>query len=444
MQHLNRLLIYAVIQGELPGGLIARIAVRHMLDGCLECRREWELAKASLDQRIQPTTSHVVASLLGHHARTESSLRAAARRDFNALMRLPEKDRAERIGRARKRFQGPHLIQLLLETSHEVITRSPGEALHLAKLAETVATRASTSEMDLDLYVLALAQVGNASRAAGRFNDADDAFLVARKIIVNEGVEDPALLARVDDLESSLRRDQRRLDDAEVLLARALLLYGMLEPAPVTDKARILIKMGNLYQLKGSLIEAVEVTEIALRALAESKEQEPKLYFAAMYNLALFCVDLGNVERASKILTAHQQIIEGTQEPLYLARVTGLRGKIAAVQGDVTAAEEAFLQTRDAFLDHGDAYVYDAAIVSLDLALLYAKQRRAAELRDTVESMVSIFRANELHQEALAAVLLLQDSLKTANLESLIRDVLAYMRQAQQNPTLRYQPRRRR
>jgi tetratricopeptide (TPR) repeat protein len=442
MQHLSRLLIYAVIQGELPGGLIARIAVDHMLNGCLECRREWELAKASLKERSQVTPPHVVSSLLERHVKAESALRAAARRDFNALMRLPEEDRAERIVRARQRFRGPHLIQLLLEASHEVINCSPGEALHLAKLAEAVATRVSTSEMDLDLHVLALAQVGNASRAAGRFNDADDAFLRVRKLIVNEGVEDPALLARVDDLESSLRRDQRRLDDAEVLLARALLLYGMVEPAPVADKARILVNMGHLYQLKGSLTEAVDMTEFALRILAESSEQDPKLYFAAMYNLAWCYVDLGDVERASKILTAHQQIIEGIQEPLYLVRVTGLRGKIAAVLGDAAAAEKAFLRTRNAFLAHGDAYAYDAAIVSLDLALLYAGQRRTAELHDIVKAMVSIFEANELYQEALAAVLLLQDSLKAANLESLIRDLLAYMRQAQQNPALRYQPRR--
>lgn len=435
MQHINRLLIYAVLNGDLPGGLVAKIALDHMLSSCNECRREYELAQAAL--RIRPTPSSVVTSLLAKHVQNERRLSAAAERDFKALLRLPEAERRGRIYRARHRFRGAFLIQLLLEKSHDVITTSPYEALHWAQLGQLVAVLAPTDSTDLPLYVLVLAQIGNASRAAGQFNEADESFRTARKTIVNHGIEDPLLLARVDDLESSLRRDQRRLGQSEELLARALFLYG-LGNAPLTDKARILVKLGQLYQLQGMLIEAAEVTETALRFIAEAKGQDHKLYFAAMYNLAVFYADMGRADEASKILT----VIEGTQEALYLVRITGLRGKIAAVLGDFNAAEKALLETRDSFIASGEAYAYDAAIVSLDLALLYARQRRTAELHSTVASMVSIFEANELHREALAAVLLTQDSLKTAASEGLLRDLLSYMLHAQQCPPLRYQPKR--
>ena len=53
---------------------------------------------------------------------------------------------------------------------------------------------------------------------------------------------------------------------------------------------------------------------------------------------------------------------------------------------------------------------YDAAMVSLDLALLYLQDGRTGEVRRVAEEMVTIFSAQDIHREATAALLLFQDA----------------------------------
>ena len=47
---------------------------------------------------------------------------------------------------------------------------------------------------------------------------------------------------------------------------------------------------------------------------------------------------------------------------------------------------------------------YDTALVSLDLASLYAEQGRMAELKRIAEEMVPFFSSRQIHREALAAL----------------------------------------
>ena len=54
-------------------------------------------------------------------------------------------------------------------------------------------------------------------------------------------------------------------------------------------------------------------------------------------------------------------------------------------------------------LGHATA-AYDAAIVSMDLALLYLRQRRTAELKTLAKEMLPIFRSQDVHREAVAAL----------------------------------------
>lgn len=439
MQHLNRLLLLAIVRGELPAGLATSIAIEHVLAFCPECRREIQLAQRELVASMPSAEPQVISTVLGRHVEGQRAQAAKAQHDLAVLLKLPKEKRKERIERARSRFLGPHFAQLLLDKSQESIASSPDDAVHYAKLALVVVMRVFNAQRDGELHVQVLAHVGNALRAAGRFAEADTYFSAVRQVIVNRGLsENPALLARVDDLEGSLRIDQRRLEKAEELLARSLILYGMAD-APIPDRVRVLVNLGVVYQLQGNLAEAIDITTAALDSIAKV-HGELKLSFAALYNLATFQVDLGSHQAAMRTLNDNRDIIESITEPLYLIRLIGLRGKISAARGDLAVAEEALLKTRDGFLAYGDAFAYDAAIVSLDLALLYAKQGRSADLHSTVASMIPIFQTNELHREALAAVLLLQDAVERERVPlALLHELTAYMRGAQRNPSLKFE-----
>ena len=70
----------------------------------------------------------------------------------------------------------------------------------------------------------------------------------------------------------------------------------------------------------------------------------------------------------------------------------------------------AFVQMRDGFLQEGLGY--DAVIVSMDLALLYLRQGRTAELKTLAREMLPIFRSQDVHREAVAALVLFQEAIR--------------------------------
>jgi hypothetical protein len=104
-------------------------------------------------------------------------------------------------------------------------------------------------------------------------------------------------------------------------------------------------------------------------------------------------------------------------------RFQWLEGKIALVQDRMEEAETALTEVKNYFVSHGIAY--DAALVSLDLALVYLRQVRTSELKVLSSEMVAVFRALGIQREALAALAFFNKALeveKTATL-SLLKEL---------------------
>ncbi len=93
-------------------------------------------------------------------------------------------------------------------------------------------------------------------------------------------------------------------------------------------------------------------------------------------------------------------------QPLDLVRLSWARANIAFGLGDLRAAEEIFDQVRQEFAARGMAY--DAAVVCLDLSLLYHQEGRTAELKQLTGELVTIFEGQEIHREAIGAFYLFQ------------------------------------
>jgi len=124
-------------------------------------------------------------------------------------------------------------------------------------------------------------------------------------------------------------------------------------------------------------------------------------------------------------------------EPWTQLRLAWLQGKIAAGLGEAREAERLFRETRDGFLGQGIGY--DAAMVSLDLTLLYLQEGRTAEVRRLAEEMVAAFETQEVHREALAALRLFQDAARSEEVtDSLVRDLATFLASARNNPELRF------
>ena len=82
---------------------------------------------------------------------------------------------------------------------------------------------------------------------------------------------------------------------------------------------------------------------------------------------------------------------------------------------------------------------YDAAMVSLDLAVLYLRQGRTDEVRRLAEEMLPIFQAQDVHREAFAALVLFQEAARhdQMTLDRAI-EILTYLREARTDPERRF------
>jgi len=342
-------------------------------------------------------------------------------------------ERYRRIERARHRFRSPILVKLLLDESRRRIPNQAAEALSLAELARRALNRIPQTPRYYELYSLATAHMANACRVANDRRRADELFDVVRQVIAEHGVTDPEVVARVDDLLGSLRKDQRRFPEAERLLRRAAMQYSLVRASD--DAARVFIKLGDLYQTLGSLALAIEATRGALTLLGPHADLN--LRIAGHYNLALQLVQAERFREAADLLEADQELYRQVPEPWLQLRLVWLRGDIAAGRGELAAAEKSYVATRDGFVALGNGY--DAAIVSLDLAVLYLRHGRTADVRRVAEEMLPIFAAQDVHREALAALALFQEAARRDQLtEEKTLEVVGFLRDARSNPELRF------
>src|SRR5262249_17804702 len=146
--------------------------------------------------------------------------------------------------------------------------------------------------------------MANACRAAGDLRRAAEHFGHARYVITHEGVTDPEILARVDELEGTLRKNQGLFDEAEELLARAALLYQL--AGLKTEGIRVAVKLAGVFFFRGDVARAIETVRPALRRLR--RIDDPRLYMCARYNLARYLTEAGEYREASDIIATEADL----------------------------------------------------------------------------------------------------------------------------------------
>ena len=436
-EHLSRDLFRAIAARKLKPSALVDLGFAHLLELCPTCRREFEAwqeehgtdGKTLEYSRVFTAAVVKLEGDLTHFAREE---RAAAR-DLERLIELPREERKAAVDRARTHFRGPHLARLLLKESQAQVTLNTQEAYHLAELARDVLNRSPASRMGYDLLALSAGHMANARRAAGALREADSHFAFVRFLMNREPVADIETLARIDELEGSLRKDQRRLAEAEELLRRAAKMYRTTRNP--TAEGRALVNLGLVLSDKGDPGRAIKTTETALEKLAARRDS--RLYLCARYNLAYFEFLSGAPDRAEEILETDAPLYAGHQEPSIALRKLWLEGNIAEARGETETAEEHYLRTREGFLAEGIGY--DAAMVSMDLTLLYLASGRTSEVRRLAEEMYPIFEAEDVHREALAALMLFQEAARQEELTAAaVREVARYLRDARNDPEYRF------
>ncbi len=326
------------------------------------------------------------------------------------------------------------LAERLCEQSVRAAAHRADEAMELARLGLRAAELAPGGEVWRSrLLGWAWAFVANARRVQGDLPGAEEGFRQSDRLWETGAAADPGLLdgTRPLDLKASLRRYQGRFDEALTLLEQALKANGSNEA-----RGRLLIKKANTLELMGDSERAVAELRQAEPLLAGS--QNTRLSWLARYTLAVNLWQLGrNAEAEALLPEVRKRAVEAGNE-LDLIRTLWVEGGVAAGLGRREQALSALEQARRYFNTRQIAY--DAALASLELAVLYLEEGRTAKVKGLAEEMYWIFKAQGVHQEALAALrLFCEAARKEEATAELARRLVEYLTKARSHPGLPFE-----
>lgn len=335
------------------------------------------------------------------------------------------------------RFHTWGLAELLLKRSREQNFRDAPLGESLALLALEVLDRLEHTDYGQesieDLRARAWAYVANSRRVKADLRGAEEAFTLAFNYL-RQGTRDLVEKAVLLDLKASLLRAQRRFHEAVRILRRAISTF--LEVGEKHRGGRSLVKMSTIHHMAGNPEAAIPLLYQALDLIDPIRE--PRLVLAARHNLIDDLAEAGQFMEAQKLLVRARPLYQQFPQPWPQNARKWVEGKIARGLGQAAQAEALFLRARDGFLLEGAAY--DLALVSLELASLYAAQGRVAELKRVAEEMVPIFSSRQIHREALAALSFWKQAVDAERAGvDLVTGVAAFLKRARHDPELRFE-----
>lgn len=334
-------------------------------------------------------------------------------------------------------FRSLEFLESLIQRSLETSIQDPSRGEELGQLALTVTNLLEAayhgSERLEDLRARAWAHVGNARRIKSDLQGSEEALQQAQ-IHMERGTGDRLEMAILLDLRASLKRSQRLFDECFSLLEEAISTF--LELGDRHRAGRCLVNLSLTLNYSGAPEESISSLYRALDFI--DPEQEPRLPLTARHNLILVLTETGRFFEAQRAYRDARPLYRSFPDAWTQNRRKWVKGKIACGFGQLRRAELLFLSARDGFLAEG--IPYDTALVSLEIALLYARQGRTAELKRLAAEMMLVFTSRQIHREALAAVAFFQQAVETerAGVE-VVERVAEFLRRARYSPELQFQ-----
>ncbi|HSS77436.1 MAG TPA: hypothetical protein VLV54_11895 [Thermoanaerobaculia bacterium] len=434
---------------RLLAGLQARPAEVAVVTACLEnleaLERDTELTAAERDKVEE---ANLEISRLSRRILTEAALRSReppapdayprladveparwqAAEAWARLAELPE-DQQLAVVRVAGEFQTWALAELVCEESVFQASRDVARTASLARVAQEIAEQVQGPEgWRHRIRGYAAAHVANSLRVPGELEPAEVTLMEALRLW-QAGSDPDAVLdpGRLLDLEASLRRDQRRFDEALALLEEALRVGRCRE--------RYLINKGFTLEVMGYYERAVEAL-LEAQPLVE-RSGDDRLWDILHHNLALSLTHLGRHGEAAELGHAvHTRSGERGDELLAL-RGVWLEGRVAAGLGRTREALGLLAKARRAFASRGMGY--DVALALLEEAVLLLEEGRTAEVKVLAKELSKVFESKGVHREALGALRLFKEAAEqeVATAE-LARRVLGYLFRARYDQGLRF------
>ena len=444
------------ILGRLPAAE-RRSVLRHLLTGCSLCQEAtgglWTPAEDDLESLLpfvdldeeglgEPSDEYdqvfdrVFHQLAAQEA-TAARERTLGRELFDELMQHPAARQHLLVGNS-LRFRSRTLCEILLQESFEAGFRDVVRSLDLARLAVALVgflgeeSCGSTEILD-SLKARAWAQLGNAFRVNQDHQSAESTFTHTEPYLSVPGRIGLIDKARVLDLLASLRKDQRRFAEAGQILDRVGSIYRRLGQwhllgRTLHQKAVVMGDAGDNETEMNLLRRALDLLD---------PQEDPRIFLAARHNLIIALNDSGRSREAFALLFHTRPLYLKMGDRMNLLRLRWTEGLVARGLQRNDQAEAAFREVRDAFLDLGLSY--DAAVAALDLASIYVLQGKNQEVCQIAEETLGIFQANDLHREAIMALMMFLSAARQeqAGVE-LVQQVSNFLKQSRNDPEMRF------
>ncbi len=346
------------------------------------------------------TFAEEMSALLIQRKRKEKV--AAARQEAEevvpVLLQAP-KDKWHELVEIFPEYQGWAVAEKLAHESERRAAHDAGEALELAELALFVAERRPEDGLKAATQGYCWVYVGNAQRVGNDFDGSDAAFTQARERWQAGAESGRALFAewRMLDMEALLRRGQQRFEESLTLLdeARKLVEHDDLAVG------RILLKREHVFERVGDFAAALNALDEAAPRIEAAGDR--RLRFLLRHKTAINLCHLERFAEAAALLPEVRELaLQQPKADLDWTRVLWLDAKIEAGQGNRAQATQKLERVRQELTQR--RLHYDAALASLDLAVLLLEAGRTAEVRELAMATTWIFEAKRIRREALAAL----------------------------------------
>ena len=359
---------------------------------------------------------------------------AAAEELLAELLAQPEGQRPL-VVRNCERFHDLALVELVLEEGRALCL---DDAHRAGRLIELGISMIDLLDRDYhgrrlldDLRARGWAFRANADRIVGDLAAAEQGFRRAGELLETSTCR--IELATLLQLHASLLKAQNRGEEALALLHRAAEVY---EAEGEETKA------GRAFATLGSVLLEMGEPERAEQALAEAlvridASEDPRTLWGVRQSLVASLAYQERYQEAAELIAELAPESERYRDSYTRNRQRWIEGKVLAGLGREEEAEALLTAVWREYLD-GGLPLY-AAYVSLELALLYERQGRTAELRRLAEEMTPVFFAREIPREtALALAFFVRAVEQERASRVLIERVSGFLQRSQSRPTLRF------
>lgn len=340
------------------------------------------------------------------------------------LLSRPERQRALYL-RNSSLAARPEVVRELTHRSFRLRSTDPPQALRIGRLALRLARCLGLGlparDLAVDVFAEALANLGHLLQLQEKYVRADRLLGQAR-LLAERGTGKPEVRSYVLWRLGTLRRSQTRFSEAVEALSEAEVLFQRLGDTANAAGVRAALGLTHLYSNEPE--RALEV----MRSVRElfSDGLEPDLVFMNLHNMLLCFEALGEPHLALQEMERAEVYYRKLATPALRLRAWWLKGRLCCSVGRLAEAARYLERIRGALLER--KLHYDASVASLDLALVYAKQRKPHLVYQLASETQALFTAREVPKEASALLLVFAKAAEhwradATLLEGLLRDL---------------------